>query len=468
MINNASGNDNTAVGYQAGNGVASNSYSSNSLFGTKAGFALSTGGKNTFIGMSVGSTTATGANNIALGYDIALPIADGSNQLNIGNLIFGTGINGEGTTLSTGNIGIATTSPWAKFSVAGVFGGTAPLFTISTSTASATSTAFIIDQNGNVGIGTTSPAAALTVNGNVTPNTSTVFTLGSATYLWSAVYATNGTIQTSDARLKDNVASTTYGLDQILQLRPVSYVWKAHPEQGTYLGFIAQEVQPILPETVTVGDDANHTLGLTYTEFIPVIVRAIQQLAAKISDLADTVAGFADHFATKELTFTRAEGDYVGAREINAHERFCIGLTCITESQFQALLASAGQSSSASPAPDASSYTPTTPNTPPTITIAGENPAHIHVGDKYGDLGATISAPEADKNLGIKTYLNGTLVSDIVLDTSTTGTDTIDYVVTDQNGLTSTSTRTVLIEPSAELPPPAAPIAASAATSSSQ
>ena len=37
------------------------------------------------------------------------------------------------------------------------------------------------------------------------------------------------------------------------------------------------------PENVTVGDDANHTLGLTYTEFIPVIVRAIQQLAAKIS-----------------------------------------------------------------------------------------------------------------------------------------------------------------------------------------
>ena len=32
-------------------------------------------------------------------------------------------------------------------------------------------------------------------------------------------------------------------------------------------------------------------------------------------------------------------------------------------------------------------------------------------------------------------------------------TDTIDYVATDQNGLTSTSTRTVLIEPSGELPP---------------
>lgn len=37
-------------------------------------------------------------------------------------------------------------------------------------------------------------------------------------------------------------------------------------------------MQPIFPETVNLGD-ANHTLGLTYTEFIPVIVRSIQEIA---------------------------------------------------------------------------------------------------------------------------------------------------------------------------------------------
>ena len=52
--------------------------------------------------------------------------------------------------------------------------------------------------------------------------------------------------------------------------------------------------------------------------------------------------------------------------------------------------------------------------------------------------------PQADLNLGIHTFLNGTLVSNIVVDTSAPATDTIDYVVTDQNGLTST--RTVIIE----------------------
>jgi hypothetical protein len=48
----------------------------------------------------------------------------------------------------------------------------------------------------------------------------------------------------------------------------------------------------------------------------------------------------------------------------------------------------------------------------PSSQINGENPAHGSVGATYQDLGATIVAPDADKNLGIKTFLNGALVSD--------------------------------------------------------
>jgi hypothetical protein len=54
-----------------------------------------------------------------------------------------------------------------------------------------------------------------------------------------------------------------------------------------------------------------------------------------------------------------------------------------------------------------------------------------------------------DTNLGIRTFLNGTLVSNIVIDTSQVATDTIDYVATDTDGLTSTSTRTTIIEAAA-------------------
>ena len=85
------------------------------------------------------------------------------------------------------------------------------------------------------------------------------------------------------------------------------------------------------------------------------------------------------------------------------------------------------------------------------------NPAIVQVGDSYADLGATVSdtgpGQAGDTNLGFKTFLNGSLVSNIAIDTSQVATDTIDYVATDSDGLTSTSTRTVVIEPSPSIVP---------------
>ena len=162
------------------------------------------------------------------------------------------------------------------------------------------------------------------------------------------------------------------------------------------------------------------------------------------TDLENTVAGFADSFTTKELTFTRATGD-----ELTLNNRLCIKKSdgsnvCINGDQLAAVLASQGSNGTSSSSPtNSASSTPDT--TPPVITINGENPAHIHVGDSYADLGATVT-DNVDHNLGIKTYLNGTFVSDIILDTSSEATDTIDYVATDQSGNTATSTRTVIIE----------------------
>jgi hypothetical protein len=91
-------------------------------------------------------------------------------------------------------------------------------------------------------------------------------------------------------------------------------------------------------------------------------------------------------------------------------------------------------------------------STPPSIAINGDNPSVIHVGDTYADLGATITGPEADLNLSIKTFHNDTLVSNIVLDTSSQATDTIDYVATDPSGVATTSTRTLIVEARAIVP----------------
>jgi hypothetical protein len=87
------------------------------------------------------------------------------------------------------------------------------------------------------------------------------------------------------------------------------------------------------------------------------------------------------------------------------------------------------------------------------IQINGDNPAIVQVGATYQDLGATITGPTADLNLGIKTFLNGAATSPVQIDTSAAATDTIDYVATDQHGLTSTTTRTVIVEASSIAPP---------------
>jgi hypothetical protein len=61
-------------------------------------------------------------------------------------------------------------------------------------------------------------------------------------------------------------------------------------------------------------------------------------------------------------------------------------------------------------------------------------------------------SPQPDLNLGITTYVNAAPMNPVQLDTSAAATDTIQYVATlpaqagDQNGLTSTSTRTVIIQ----------------------
>ena len=120
--------------------------------------------------------------------------------------------------------------------------------------------------------------------------------------------------------------------------------------------------------------------------------------------------------------------------------------------------------------PASSPSTSAATDTPPVIQINGDNPSIVQVGAIYNDLGATITGPQPDLNLGIQTYLNGVATSPIIIDTSAAATDTIDYVVTDQNRLTSTSTRTVIVEPATSPTPPAipaSPVDASSTTATS-
>ena len=110
----------TIVGSQAFRGNSAFSAVNNVALGYRAGYNATTGADNNILlGYRAADNLTTGANNIVIGYDVDLQSASQSNTLNIGNLLFGTGIDGTGTTLSSGNIGIGTSTPSHKLTVAG-------------------------------------------------------------------------------------------------------------------------------------------------------------------------------------------------------------------------------------------------------------------------------------------------------------------------------------------------------------
>jgi hypothetical protein len=121
-------------------------------------------------------------------------------------------------------------------------------------------------------------------NNSIYPGADNASTCGQSGLRWSTVYATNGTINTSDRRQKKNIKDIQYGLGEVLQMRPVSFNWKKN-DKGSKLGLIAQELQDIIPEVVSVGDDENQTLGVYYSDLIPVLINAIQEQQEEIESL---------------------------------------------------------------------------------------------------------------------------------------------------------------------------------------
>jgi hypothetical protein len=117
-------------------------------------------------------------------------------------------------------------------------------------------------------------------SGDVEPGTDGLQNLGSGTNRWGTVFAANGVINTSDARLKQHVANLRYGLRELRQLRAVSFEWKDHLDGRTHLGLLAQETEPVIPEAVVQTSDPATPMGISYSELIPVVIKAIQEQAA--------------------------------------------------------------------------------------------------------------------------------------------------------------------------------------------
>lgn len=158
----------------------------------------------------------------------------------------------------------------------------------------------------NIGINTTEPSAQLDVNGVVKTtylsvsnagvtsshrndrivfNASKFYVVNEASYL--GVNLANGSTSwaaQSDERDKDIIEPITSAAEKVSSLRTVIGKYKKDNVGVRRSFLIAQDVQAVLPEAVSVNDE-DGKLSLRYTEVIPLLVAAIKELKQRIVDL---------------------------------------------------------------------------------------------------------------------------------------------------------------------------------------
>jgi hypothetical protein len=90
-------------------------------------------------------------------------------------------------------------------------------------------------------------------------------------------------ITRSDYNLKDDIFNLKYGLNDVLKLQPVEYIYKSNGSKQ--LGFIAQDIGTILPEVVSFEE----SMSVNYQAIIPILTKAIQEQQALIKSLEQRI-----------------------------------------------------------------------------------------------------------------------------------------------------------------------------------
>jgi len=123
---------------------------------------------------------------------------------------------------------------------------------------------------------------ALSVNGNAR-----ITAVGAGTFSNNLNITSDGTLTTatSDEKFKYNIRPLNYGLETLLQLKPVNFQWIEGEEED--LGFIAQDVAEIIPEAVNT--NWNSDLLFRYESLIPILTKAIQEQQAQIEALKQRI-----------------------------------------------------------------------------------------------------------------------------------------------------------------------------------
>ena len=170
-----------------------------------------------------------------------------------------------------------------------------------------------IDSSGRLLVGTTTPTDtgatvgivpsgtnyALTVRANQTTGSNQIvfFNPNGAVGFITTSGSSTSYVTSSDYRLKNNIAPMTGALATVSALKPVTYTWKADGSDGQ--GFIAHELQAVVPdcvsgekdavETYTDEDGVEHTRpkyqGIDTSFLVATLTAAIQEQQAIITDL---------------------------------------------------------------------------------------------------------------------------------------------------------------------------------------
>ncbi len=228
--------DQSGIGVTSSNNIVSMGASSKNVFYGSAAF----GGDPTIFGTN--SRLMVNHNN-ALGWETTDNAAIA--QINVSGA--NTGLTLQGAAFSTGDL-----QQWQNF--AGTVLGR-------------------VTQAGAVAIGSsTSPTNKLTTTDTTTTNVAKFNGSGSTQ---CTVVTGTGWSCSSDETLKTNILNIQNGLSIVTQLQGVTYNWKSDPNGTQQDGFIAQDIQKILPELVTT--DSNGKLSLNKDGIMPFIVEAIKE-----------------------------------------------------------------------------------------------------------------------------------------------------------------------------------------------
>ena len=285
-------------GNKAGESITSASH--NILLGEEAGASLTNGSRNFFAGFNAGKSTTghigvaighnslknatTGNYNVAIGLNSMMDVGSARNCVGIGQDALGGGYLGAALTGGY-NIGIGIgagqrISTGSNNTCIGTYAGT----NIFSSTGSTTTGA------SNVIIGQYAHAASSTVSNS--------FTLGGNNI--TSLRCNDTSISSlSDERDKTDIQDTTLGLDFIKDVRPVEFTWdRRDGSMGSMkdVGFIAQELwdtelkHSTSHRTRMVKFDNPDRLEAAPNRMFPILVKAVQELAAKNEELETRLA----------------------------------------------------------------------------------------------------------------------------------------------------------------------------------